>query len=401
MPLTRAGVGRSSSRQSRVAGRDAAAQALACLEGARPHLALVFATAGHDQAALLTGVCEQVPADIVSGCSAEGVIGAWGSDEGSHAVGVMMVASDEMKFQCLLAPNVGAAPRAAAAGLAAQLKGRLNPHGVLLLFPDGLTTDCTELLAGLRDQLPPGVTVVGGTAGELLVFEKTYQYRGREAASDAVAAVWVEGAIADVAVSHGCDLVGLERTITRAREAMVYEIDGQPAWQFFRDYLNAEVDHLDAMTVAHLCLAERLPAGLDADYGSCIIRVPLRLDANTGALFFPGGLREGTRVQMALRNPVRVVERAMHSARQVALRHPGEKPSLVLQFDCAGRGRLLFGEQANEACVTPMQKAMGSDVPWLGLHTYGEIAPVGAQCFFHNHTVALCALYPRRPAAAS
>ena len=37
----------------------------------------------------------------------------------------------------------------------------------------------------------------------------------------------------------------------------------------------------------------------------------------------------------------------------------------------------------------------GATVPWIGFHTYGEIAELGGQPYYHNYTVVLCALYER------
>ncbi len=36
---------------------------------------------------------------------------------------------------------------------------------------------------------------------------------------------------------------------------------------------------------------------------------------------------------------------------------------------------------------------LGRETPWIGFHTFGEIAPIAGETFYHNFTVALCALY--------
>ncbi|MBI3181764.1 MAG: FIST C-terminal domain-containing protein [Myxococcales bacterium] len=354
---------------------------------------LAFATAGYDQEELLRGVSEVTGGSPLAGCSAEGVITHEGSDEGSHAIGVMALASDRLTFDTFSSGDVSAEPRSCGERLSEQLRAAPAGGKLLLLFADGLTANCTELLAGLTERLPYPVAIVGGTAGDLLNFKRTYQYCDGRVASGSVSAVLIGGeARPDIEVSHGCDLIGLEQTITRAERGFVYEIEGRPAWAFFKEYLESDAEDLDALTVAHICLAELLPRA-NLDYGEHIIRVPLKLEKETGALFFAGGLKAGTRVHVAMRRPERICERAVASARRIAARHPGEDPLLVLQFDCAGRGRLLFGERTNEASIQPVQRVFGNGVPWLGLHTYGEIAPVEGRAYFHNYTLALCALY--------
>jgi small ligand-binding sensory domain FIST len=150
---------------------------------------------------------------------------------------------------------------------------------------------------------------------------------------------------------------------------------------------------LNAEGIAHLSLAEELTDESN-DYGRFIIRTPLQLDRSSGALFFPGGgIAQGTPVRIARRDPIRIRESAQACAGRVAGSHPGRRPAFVLQFDCAGRGRMMFGSCAAEEIVRPLQEVLGATVPWLGFHTYGEIAPIRGRAHYHNYTVALCAIY--------
>ena len=71
----------------------------------------------------------------------------------------------------------------------------------------------------------------------------------------------------------------------------------------------------------------------------------------------------------------------------------------MFQFDCAGRGRLMFGPRASDEIVRPLQQILGPATPWLGFHTYGEIAPLRGRPRYHNYTVALCAIFERAPGA--
>jgi hypothetical protein len=135
------------------------------------------------------------------------------------------------------------------------------------------------------------------------------------------------------------------------------------------------------------------------------MRTPFSLDKESGALFFPGSLAQGSKIQMTRRDPDRIRKSAIECARELAARRPGQRPNLVLHFDCAGRGRIIFGERATEMAITPIQEVLGRDLPWLGFHTYGEIAELDGTAYYHNYTVVLLALYDRervdgRPGAA-
>jgi hypothetical protein len=294
----------------------------------------------------------------------------------------------------------GANAREAGRELAAEVRRDATERGLLLLFPDGIRGNCRELIAAIEEGLPRVPLLAGGTAGDMLRLERTHQFHDGAVHSDSVSAVLVEGAFeAELLVSHGCDLIGQEHTVTRAEDGYVYEIDGRPAWSLFKTYLADDAQSLEAMHLAHMILAEHVDA--DEDNPSAAIerfapRVPVALDVERGALYFAAGLETGTTVQLGLRNPDKVVEHAESVSRALVDRRGAHTPFLVIQLDCAGRGRLLFEDRATEGMVDPVRRILGKSVPWIGLHTYGEIAPVGARTVFQNHTGVLCALYASR-----
>jgi small ligand-binding sensory domain FIST len=142
----------------------------------------------------------------------------------------------------------------------------------------------------------------------------------------------------------------------------------------------------------------QLPDSDRAGYGTYLVRSPMGLEKSTGSLFFAGGgFADGTRIMMTRRSPEQIRNSAAATGRAVAARHPGRDPLLVLQFDCAGRGQILFGADAAVHTIAPMRAAFGTDVPWIGLHTHGEIAAIGTRTQYHNYTVVLCALYASDP----
>lgn len=384
------GVGESRIHRSWDAGRSAAAQALERIGGRLPSIVLVFANAGYDQEELIAGVRSVTGSVPLSGCSGSGVITQSGSDERSRAVAVMAIASETIAFDPFLVRGLSRDPEGCGRKLAARVVERGRPDArLLLVFPDGVTGNSTALLRGIEAGVSSPLAIVGGAAGEFHRFERTYQYHDGEVASDAVAAVLLSGAFThEILVSHGCDLLGVEHVVTRAEGGTVHEIDGRPAWSVLREYLDEPGEELDAANVPYLCVAQPLGSG---DF---VVRVPLGLDRASGALFFPGELRTGDRVIMARRDVDDICAHALESAREL-MRRRKEPPSLVLQFDCAGRGRLLLGEGVTPKLIDPVQRIVGKHVPWIGFHSYGEIAPRGARAYYHNYTMVLCALYGR------
>lgn len=398
--MVRSGVGKSTLVDSASAAREAIGRALAPLAGASPRFVWVFATAPHDHPAILAALREAAPGARLAGCSGEGVIAGEASEEREHALAVLAIASPDVFFQPFLIDGYGADPAAAGRALAAQVAAvKADRPLALFVFPDGLVGDCTVFLDTLAEALPCSIPVLGGTAGDDMAFVRTYQFLDERVASGAVAAVLVHGAARiALATSHGCVPIGLERHITRARGGWLDEIDGRAAWLVFKDYLDGDVDDLNAEGVIHLSLAddvapESAAAALD-DRERYVIRTPLGLDKERNALFFPGGgLATGRTVRIVRRDPDRIRESAERCARRILEAARGHAPAFVLQFDCAGRGQVLFGSCAADHIVRPLRTVLGDSVPWVGFHTYGEIAPVAGRARYQNYTVALCALF--------
>jgi hypothetical protein len=390
------GVGRSELRDPLLAGREAGQQARRALDGRTPQFALAFATTGHDQAAVLAGLREALPGAKLAGCSGEGIIAGAVSDEGERAVAVLALSSATLQFETFAVRDYSAGPRAAGETLARAVNAVGADDAIaLLVFLDGLLGDATELLQGIESTLATPMPIVGGAAGDAQAFVRTFQYEGGEVLSDAVSAALIRGrGRMDFALSHGCRPIGLERRITRAEGPWVHEIDGRPAWSVFRQYLEGEPEDLNTEGIVHLSVGEDLPPEQAKGYEPFIIHTPLALDRETGALFFPGGgIRNGSAIRVTRRDPERIGASAKACAERIRDQHAGRTPAFVLQFDCAGRGKQFFASRTAELIVHPLQRVLGTETPWIGFHTYGEIAPIGGVTRYHNFTVALCAVY--------
>jgi hypothetical protein len=389
-----ASIGKSTTRNSREAGVAAARAAIGQLAGA-PTGVLVFGTAGYDQVQLLQGIREVTGSTPLLGCSGEGVITQnVGSDESTHAVAVMALAG--VPLHTFHSHKVSDDPHRAGQALAAAVAEiDYGPNDLLIVLADGLTANCNQLLMSLREQLPRPLQIAGGTAGDTLKFTQTYQYCDDQVMSDGVCAALLRGGAWEIEVSHGCEMVGLEHRVTRAEGGIVMEVDGRPAWDVLREVLEEDgKERLEGLDVSQLCFGVQLERPDTSGYGDHVIRVPVRLDSEAGHLFFAGELPVGAQIQLARRDASRVCETALASAQRIRQRRAGQAPSLVLQFDCTGRGRLLFGNKSNEELMKPLQQVFGETIPWLGFHSYGEIAPLGGEATFHNLTVVLCAMYP-------
>ena len=400
--MTKVGVGYSTKRSPATAGREAALAALAGLDGRRPDLVLVFGNPGYDQSALVAAIQETAGHDaLLCGCSSEGIIFRDGCSEQACAVNVMAIASEQIAFHAFNVPGFSGDPEACGAAIARRIC-ELGPGQAraAFVFPDGSAGNATGMLRSLDAGLAFPIQIAGGAAGAVLRSaidhqNRTYQYANGSVTSDSISVLVAGGAIsAEVAVSHGCTPLGLPRRVTAADGGWVREIDGLAAWNVLREYVDGDPTDLMGADIVHLCVGEPLDPALREAYGSdYLIRTPMMLGDDRKSLFFPGGLQLGDQIQFTRRDPELVAATAEQSAIRLAARRPGASPLAVFQFDCAGRGDLLFGDNTAAVAVRPLQRAFAGNPPWIGFHTFGEIAQIARRTFYHNYSVVLCALY--------
>lgn len=386
----------SSLRDGFSAGADAAGQLADALGGA-PSLVMTFASEAYDQSALLAGIRDRLPGVSITGSTGEGVIHRGGSFETDYCVGLLGIRSDSIRLVPFLLEGYAEDSARTGEELADLIESRGDVFGAFV-FPDGLSGNCAEFLERLDARLGDTPLILGGTAGDGMQMQRTWQYLDDRAVTGGVSGVLLCGAgKLSWAVSHGCTPVGLERVVTDASDGWIRQIDDQEAWAVFKEYLDGDPDTLNFEGIIHLCVGQPLEGAAADEYGDFRIITPMHLDAETGALYFPGGgIETGDRIRLTRRDPQAIRDSASACATRV--RREAPEPAFVLQFDCAGRGQALFGNATNDAIVRPLQDEFSDAVPWLGFHTYGEIAPVAGARRYHNYTVVLCGVSDVRPA---
>lgn len=392
---TQAGVGISHHRDAKAAGREAAQQALRAAGIDKPDFVLAFAAIGYDQPALVASIRQATGRAPLAGCSGEGVIGLREADESPFSVGVMALRSDEIVFRHGLARCAGDWRQAGVC--VGQALGPLAADArALFVFADGLSFNFDRFTLGLDSEvaLDGKLPLLGGTAADNWEQKRTYQYCDDQTVSDGVCWVLLSGAVrVATAVRHGCIPIGVERTVTRAEGNVIREIDGKPALDVLKEYLpEDEVDSWRLQTVGNTCLGFEAPTHMK-DYGEYVIRYMAGKGPDPGSIVIPTEVTAGTSVWIARRDHDLIADSVKRVANGIKTTLGGSRPKLVLQFDCAGRGRFVLREQQKLRLLKLLQDEVGADVPWLGFYTYGEIGPVGERNCFHNYTAVVAALY--------
>ncbi len=253
----------------------------------------------------------------------------------------------------------------------------------VFVLSDGLDVNGTDLVRGINTIVSPTVVVTGGLAGDGSRFEQTWVVVDGKPVSRFVTAVGLYGEA--VRVGHGSkggwDKFGPERVVTKSKGSFVYELDGTPILQLYKEYLGDLAEELPASGLL-FPLALRKP-GEDGH----LVRTILGMDEEAQSLTFAGDVPQGQRVQLMQANFDRLVDGAEDAAAS-ALQMSLEGADLVVAISCVGR-RLVLGERTEDELEATLH-VLPDGTQQVGFYSYGEISPYAeGSCDLHNQTMTL------------
>jgi hypothetical protein len=181
--------------------------------------------------------------------------------------------------------------------------------------------------------------------------------------------------------------------VTRSQGNVIYEIDGRPAIEVLKEYLpeHALTHDRDWMRYAiSLALSFKAPSYMkDEEY---VVRGVPAVKMADGSITVQTEVSEGTSVWFSSRDKEKITTGFDRMAGQIKDQLGGTQPKLVLQFECATRGKMMFRDQEKLQLLNRFQQALDPDVPWVGFYTWGEIGTVEEHNDRHLYTSVVLAL---------
>ncbi len=391
-----AGVGVSTNRSPKAAGKEAAEKALNAAKLERSDFVFMFATVGYPQQDILNAVRQATAQAPLCGCSGEGIIAQNIADESNFSVAVMVLKSDDIAFYHGLSTGLKADSGGVGRDVGRSLQHRIGDDTkALFVLGDGLTINFDSFQRGVLETIPKGINLpmFGGVSADNWAFKQTYQYCDDRVASDSVAWAILRGKTSILScVNHGCVPIGGKRTVTRSKGNVIFEIDGHPALEVLKEYLLPDEINNWEKAVISLCLGFKTPDHLEG-YDEYMIRfIPAKDDA-TRSISIQTEVQEGCNIWMTRRDADKMAAGLKRAADQIVSRSGSQKPKLVFQFDCCGRGKVILQESVKQTFLNDIQREVGPETPWVGFYTLGEIGPVRNHNCFHNYSIVLAALY--------
>lgn len=254
----------------------------------------------------------------------------------------------------------------------------------VFVLSDGSRVNGSQLVQGLNGGRPDHVLISGGLAGDGDKFEKTAVGLNQVPASNQIVAIGFYGK--NLELSHasygGWESFGLERTVTRSHNNILYEIDHKNALDLYKKYLGKYAEELPGSA---LLFPLSLKSGDDS---SPVVRTILSINEKDNMMVFAGDLPEGSKVRFMKANMDRLIDAANDAASE-CLEISHNKPKMGIIVSCVGR-KLVLGDRTAEE-VEMVRDVLGPDTIITGFYSYGEISPLKpfADCVLHNQTITI------------
>ncbi|MDH3729589.1 MAG: FIST C-terminal domain-containing protein [Acidimicrobiia bacterium] len=329
----------------------------------------------------LSDIATAFPTSVVMGCSGAGEI--FGTQVADETLSVAVIQFDAAELRITEAPCDDPGESAFAGRAVATALSTPELRAVFVLS-EGLNVNGSELVRGMNETFDEAVIVTGGLAGDNDRFERTWVLSDNQLKTNHVVAVGFYGD--SVRIGHGSkggwDIFGPERVVTRSEGNVLYELDGRPALELYKEYLGGLAEELPASGLL-FPLAIR---GADEAPDDRLVRTILAVDEEAQSLTFAGDIPEGSLSQLMRANFDRVIGGAEAAAEAAALNQSGQV--VCLSISCVGR-RLVLGERIEEE-VEAVLDVMPPDTLQVGFYSYGELSPFASgACDLHNQTMTL------------
>ncbi len=347
-------------------------------------LVLVFGSPDYiDNAAAIEELTAAYPNSHCIGCSTAGEI--YGADINDSSLSVTVVRFDKSEVRST-STKVAASDESYHAGQHLADDLARDDLRALFVLSNGTSINGSELVRGLVDHLPASVVVTGGLAGDGDRFERTWVLNGKRLGLDYVCAVGFYGD--HVRVGHGSkggwDVFGPKRQVTHAAGNVLYELDGRPALDLYKEYLGDLAADLPSSALL-------FPLALSTDQGDekSIVRTILSIDEEANSLTFAGDIHNGSYAQFMKANFDRLINGANEAALMTSENGcSGDQPTLSIAISCVGT-RLVLGERTEEELEAALE-VLPPGVKQIGFYSYGEISPyTDGTCELHNQTMTL------------
>lgn len=258
----------------------------------------------------------------------------------------------------------------------------------IMVFSDGTNINGSDLIRGVYSVVDDKVIVTGGLAGDGANFKSTLVGLNTAPKEKCIAAIGFYGNSLNIQYGSvgGWNGFGPERIITKSDNNILYELDGKPALDLYKEYLGENAAGLPGSA---LLFPLSIRPTHDSEHD--IVRTVVGIDEDKKAMIFAGDMPEGHVAQLMMGDSNDLVDGATEAANLVANDNM-EQSSLAILVSCIGR-KLLLGQKISDE-TEAVADIFHHKVPTIGFYSYGEIChqQFTGKCSLHNQTMTITLL---------
>jgi hypothetical protein len=310
-------------------------------------------------------------------------------DIGTGTIAVLLLDVDPSHFSILLEDYRDKDPLAITGAMANKAKQQFNNPSFLISIGINVPNAAglgEPVLRAIEDVAGKEVVIWGGRAADDHMFTDTIVFTNQLSTNRGILLLALDGdkILIKGQAASGQISVGTEKTITKATENWIYEIDHQPATDMIIKFLGLNLTSEEAESF----LAPFILFSLSRDKGDPVMRSLGQFNWQTKAVVNLGNIKEGEKIRLTLPPDFEIIEEVSRNAEQVRQEEMPD-PDALLMFSCAGRLEQLGPMIGDE--IEGVRKVFS--VPMAGFFTYGEFGRTNhGNNEFHNNTCCWVAL---------
>jgi hypothetical protein len=313
-------------------------------------------------------------------------------DIGSGTIAVLLVDMNPEHFLLLLDDYSGKDPTEVAKDMAAKAKSHFeNPAFILSCSMDvKIETErllWEPLIRAIESVTGHETVIWGGRAGDDFMFNETVVFTNHLSTKKGIVLLAVDGdkILVKGMAASGQKPVGTEKTVTKAVNNWIYEIDHQPATEMVLKYLGLNLTQEEAETYNP---DQNIVLSVARDIGDPVLRGVGLFNWKEKSILILGNIMEGDKIRLTLPPDFEIIEEVSKNARIVKLEEISDADALLM-FSCTGRlGQFgpLIGDE-----IEGVKNVF--NVPMAGFFTYGEYGRTkNGNNEFHTSTCCWVAL---------
>ncbi|ADP77908.1 domain of unknown function DUF1745 [Methanothermus fervidus DSM 2088] len=370
-----------------------------------PDLTLVFASSNLNMEKIYETIKDEVGDSCVVGGSTAGEFSSVVKEPKENTVAVMTIESPYLGVGVGIGEKISEDPfkcgRTAVRDAYSSFKGKgtlsslmsvafmskraseiskLKPF-VNIVIPDGLCGKEEEFLRGVVYESESTTPIIGGSTGDNLKFEKTFQICNGLYSNAGV--VTVLGTVLKIGCGYGHPYTPTNKTavVTKSEGRVLYELNHKPADEVIKEFLN-----VDELTYEMFSTKTFGVKSSDV-FGEYTIKAPAKIN-DDGSIMFYSEVKEGSLLTLMETNKENAIN-SFKNTLKAAIHDAGNPENIgcIIIFNCVLK--YLLNKKLGINDLEIIREMLG-DVPVIGFNTYGEQgATLGGSIGHYNQTSTL------------